>query len=118
MKKQRISNPRYPHTIKIVRVTYPDLWQQSNEEPQEQVVYLGAGRCYSNGSVQGRSVDISTRQISIPVRVDEWGELYPLSGDTVTVIMGRITETMEVKDFEPDNNRTVLYCKRNANYDL
>jgi len=31
--------------------------------------------------------------------------------------MGKITETMEVKDFEPDNNRTVLYCERNGNID-
>jgi len=40
-----------------------------------------------------------------------------MAGDTVSVEMGAITETMEIEDFEPDNNRSVLYCKRNGNFD-
>lgn len=115
MRKQRIINQRFPHHVKVVRITNSDRW--SDEEPTETVIYSGEGRCYSNGSVDGRQVDISHRLISIPVNVNGWGELHPLSGDAVTVTMGKITETMEVKDFEPDNNRTVLYCERNGNID-
>lgn len=116
MRKQRIINLRFPHHVKVVRLTYPGRY--SNEtEPTETVIYSGEGMCYSNGSVEGRQVDISHRYISIPVNVKGWGGLHPLSGDTVTVTMGKITETMEVKDFDPDNNRTLLYCERNGNID-
>ena len=102
--------------MKVVRLTYPGRY--SNEtEPTETVIYSGEGRCYSNGSVEGRQVDISHRYISIPVNVKGWGGLHPLSGDIVEVMMGEVIETMEVKDFEQDNIRTVLYCERNGNID-
>lgn len=116
MRKVTISNPRFPHTVKVVRITYPDRW--SDEEPTETVLYSGEGRCYTNGSVEGKKVDISHRYISIPVRFDEWKGAKPSSGDTVEVEMGSIKETMTIKDFEPDNNRTVLYCERNGNLDV
>ena len=116
MRKQRIINLRFPHHVKVVRKTYPERYS-TETEPTETVIYSGEGRCYSNGSVEGRKVDISQRSISIPVNVNGWSDLHPLSGDTVTVTMENITETMEVKDFEPDNNRTLLYCKRNGNID-
>ena len=116
MRKQRIINLRFPHHVKVVRLTYQGRYS-TGTEPTETVIYSGKGRCYSNGSVEGRQVDITHRYISIPVNVNGWSGLHPLSGDTVTVTMGNITETMEVKDFEPDNNRTVLYCKRNGSLD-
>ena len=114
-RRVRVNNPRYPHTVKVVRITYPDRW--SDEEPTETVLYSGEGRCYTNGSVEGKKVDISHRYISIPVRFDQWRGVKPMAGDTVSVEMGAITETMEIEDFEPDNNRSVLYCKRNGNFD-
>lgn len=107
------NNLRYPHTIKIVRVHEGD-WPSDEQETTEEVIYHGAGRCYTSGGVSGNAVDIATRQISIPVSVREWSALHPSSGDTVTVTMGNVIETMEVKDFEPDNNRTIVYCKRNG----
>ena len=116
MRKQRIINQRFPHHVKVVRLTYQGRYS-TGTEPTETVIYSGKGRCYSNGSVEGRQVDITHRYISIPVNVNGWIGLHPLSGDTVTVTMGNITETMEVKDFEPDNNRTVLYWKRNGSLD-
>ncbi len=115
MRKKKIDNPRYPHTIKIVRITYSDRW--SDEEPTETVLYSGDGRCYTNGGIEGKQVDVSHRYISIPVRFDEWRGAKPSDGDTVEVQIGAITETMTLKDFEPDNNRTVLYCERNGNLD-
>ena len=115
MRKKKIDNPRYPHTIKIVRITYSDRW--SDEEPTETVLYSGDGICYTNGGIEGKQVDVSHRYISIPVRFDEWRGVKPSDGDTVEVQIGAITETMTLKDFEPDNNRTVLYCERNGNLD-
>lgn len=117
MRKMRIRNPRYPHHVKVVRVTYSGRYEQDTE-PVESVLYSGEGRCYSNGAVEGKQVDISHRYISIPVRFDEWKGAKPSSGDTVEVEMGSIKETMTIKDFEPDNNRTVLYCERNGNLDV
>ncbi len=117
MRRDRIINQRYPHHVKVVRVTYPGRWGEETE-PTETILYEGEGRCYTNGGVEGKQVDITHRYISIPVRFDEWEGEKPSSGDTVEVRIGAITETMEVKDFEPDNNRTVLYCKRNGNLDL
>lgn len=116
MRKRRIINPRYPHHVKVVRVTIPDRYAR-NVEPTETVLYSGKGRCYTNGSVEGKQVDMHHRYISIPVRFDEWTGAKPSSGDTVEVNIGAITETMTVKDFEPDNDRTVLYCERNGNLD-
>ena len=116
MRKESIENARYPHTIKVVRVTFGDwLSSTSSDGENEQLIYYGAGRCFTSGGVGGNAVDITSRQISIPVRFDKWGTLIPSSGDRVEVTMGEVTETMEVKDFEPDNNRTLIYCKRNAN---
>ena len=117
MRKQRIENPRYPHTVWVVRATLSD-WLSGEQEDTWEYVYNGAGRCYTSGGVNGQSVDITSRQISIPVRFDEWNALHPSSGDTVIVAIGNIRETMELKDFEADNNRAILYCKRNGNFDL
>lgn len=117
MRRYRIINPRYPHHVKVVRVAYADRFDK-DAEPTETVLYDGVGRCSTNGSVEGKQVDISHRHISIPVRFDEWRGAKPSSGDTVEVYVGSITETMTVKDFEPDNNRTVLYCERNGNLDV
>lgn len=70
MRKQRIINQRFPHHVKVVRLTYQGRY--SNEtEPTETVIYSGEGRCYSSGSVEGRQVDISHRYISIPVNVKD-----------------------------------------------
>lgn len=120
MRRMRINNPRYPHHVKVVRVTYSGILDRydENAEPTKTVLYSGKGRCYTNGALEGRSVDMTHRYVSIPVRFDEWTGAKPSSGDTVEVEMGSIKETMTVKDFEPDNNRTVLYCERNGNLDL
>lgn len=118
MRKQNIETLRYPHHVRVVRVDIIG-GRYGEEQTVETVLYEGKGRCYTNGSVDGRPVDITHRYISIPMRFSDWeGPLKPSSGDTITVTMGNVVETMELKDFEPDNNRTVLYCKRNGNLDL
>ncbi len=115
MRKVKINNPRYPHDIKISRFDYVDRY---SEKITETLLWQGKGRCYTNGTIEGRNVDNSHRFLSIPVRFDEWTNNRPTNGDTVTVKQGFVTETMTVKDVEPDNNRTVIYCERNGNADL
>lgn len=139
MRKEIICNPRYPHTIKIVRklkreversqvtgtVVDPDdpLAGQDTTpidteeavdvvvEAYEKVLYEGEGRSYTDTTTTGdNNVDMNKRKASIPVRYDEWdAEEVPLDGDTIIATVGNHTEVGLVKDCEPDNNRSVVY---------
>ncbi|MBR1449558.1 MAG: hypothetical protein IJ588_12540 [Prevotella sp.] len=142
MRKERIDNPRYPHHIRIVRRKETD-WLDADGaetleaaagdgeavyETDEIVVYEGPGRSYTDTTTTGdKKVDTNKRKASIPVRFDEWpvameqeqtGRLVPMSGDILYVTKGHITEEWEVKDFEPDNNRSVVYGEMNRNLDM
>lgn len=128
MRKVKVSNPRYPHTIKIVRREVPDRYSEG--ELAEQIVYEGIGRSYTDTTTTGDAkVDSNKRKASIPVRFDEWGEpgayasgttagLIPMPGDILIAVKGNITEEWEVKDFEPDNNRSVVYGEMNRNANM
>lgn len=114
MRKNKVDNPRYPHTIRIVRMTYPDRFSKGSAT--EEIIYEGVGRSYTETTTTGdKKVDTNKRKASIPVRYDEWGEKIPMSGDIVKVVKGSIKEEWEVKDFEPDNNRSVIYGEHNRN---
>jgi hypothetical protein len=121
MLKNEIDNPRYPHRIRIIRKVIGE-WLSGNEE-QEIVIYDGEGRSYTETTTTGdRKVDTNKRKASIPVRFDEWpaadengNPRIPMSGDILYATKGSITEEWEVKDFEPDNNRTVVYGEHNRN---
>ena len=132
MRKVTVDNPRYPHHIRIVRKVEED-WlaeaEESAEEPsgepegtgteQEVVVYEGFGRSYTDTTTTGDAkVDTNKRKASIPVRFSEWRGLVPMSGDLVYVTKGSISEEWEVKDFEPDNNRSVVYGELNRNFNM
>jgi hypothetical protein len=41
-----------------------------------------------------------------------------MSGDIVIVTKGNIIEEWEVKDFEPDNNRSIVYGEMNRNTNM
>lgn len=111
MLKEKIDNPRWPHKVKVTRMT-------PSEDPFEsvlnfEVLYEGGGRSYTDttttgGGTEESRVDVNKRKASIPVRFDEWEEPL-LDGDTIEVAMGNVVEKGVVKDFEPDNNRTVVY---------
>ena len=131
MKKELIENPRYPHDIRIVRRILGDRY--SDDELQEVVIYEGKGRSYTDTTTTGDSkVDTNKRKASIPVRFDEWpvvatgsqqteqqgGAMVPMSGDILFVTKGSITEEWEVRDFEPDNNRSVVYGEMNRNLNM
>ena len=124
MRKVVISNPRYPHYIKIVRKAVSD-WLDDEETEQEFIVYAGPGRSFTDTTTTGdKKVDINKRKCSIPVRFDVWGieadsvKLIPMSGDIVYVTKGNIHEEWQVKDFEPDNDRSVVYGEMNRNSDM
>ncbi len=124
MRKVVISNPRYPHYIKIVRSIVSD-WLDDEESDEEFIVYAGPGRSYTDTTTTGdKKVDVNKRKCSIPVRFDVWGaeaesvKLVPMSGDKVYVTKGNIHEEWEVKDFEPDNDRSVVYGEMNRNSDM
>lgn len=122
MLEEEINNPRYPHTIKIVRVTTniksvdadddDPLAEEATEEVRaEEALYDGVGRTYTDTTTNGNvEVDTNKRKASIPVRYDEWGAgKKPLDGDAIYATMGENTEIGRVRDCEPDNNRTVVY---------
>ena len=100
--------------IEIVRMKYPERFAAG--EPSEEIIYKGKGRSYTDTTTTGDAkVDTNKRKASIPVRFDEWNDKIPMSGDILRVVKGSITEEWEVKDFEPDNNRSVIYGEHNRN---
>lgn len=114
MIRPRIINDRYPHNIKIVRVSHEDGVDNpfSDESDKlETVLYDGRGRSYTDTTTEGdKNVDENKRKASIPVRFDEWDAgMQPLDGDTIYATVGNNVEVGMVKDCEPDNNRTVIY---------
>lgn len=121
MRKANIRNPRYPHTIKIVRVLVGkadenDPFADDDAkvgEDTEIVIYEGEGRSYTDTTTEGgKNVDENKRRASIPVRYDGWCEgCFPLDGDMIEVRIGAHVETGIITDCEGDNNRTVVYWK-------
>jgi len=136
MRKVEIENPRYPHTITIVRMIVPDWLDDESEtsssssssegDDDEMIIYQGPGRSFTDTTTTGDAkVDTNKRKCSIPVRFDQWpaadekGNLrIPMSGDLVRVVKANITEEWEVRDFEPDNNRSIVYGELNRNLNV
>lgn len=101
-------------------------WLSDEDTAEEYVVYDGVGRSYTDTTTTGDSVaDLNKRKASIPMRFDDWVRamneetqekakpLIPMSGDILYVVKGSISEEWEVKDFEPDNNRSIVYGQLN-----
>ena len=131
MRKEPINNPRYPHTIKIVRISTRHVPVESGEivddedpfaddevtspsmrtETVEEVLYEGKGRSFTDTTTNGTErVDINKRKASIPVRYDVWeAGRKPLDGDTIYATVGNNTEIGRVRDCEPDNERSIVY---------
>lgn len=138
MRKVPVINPRYPHYIRIIRKVVRDWLDDESEadatgtvdDEQEFVVYAGPGRSYTDTTTTGDAkVDTNKRKASIPVRFDAWGgcaamrcrhgsALVPMSGDILYVQKGSTSEEWEVKDFEPDNDRSVVYGELSRNFNI
>lgn len=128
MRREPVDNPRYPHHITIVRKVFSD-WLSTDGESEDIVIYDGVGRSYTDTTTTGDShVDSNKRKASIPMRFDKWPQnttaspqetkLFPMSGDLLYVTKGSISEEWEVKDFEPDNDRSVVYGELNRNLNI
>lgn len=128
-------NDRYPHHVKITRrkesVESDDPFERATGGEETIIIYEGKGRSYTDTTTNGTgSVDVNKRKASIPVRFDEWQNaarmqhenmenseeesesvtpLWPMDGDIIEVVKGDVTEAGKVRDFEPDNNRSVIY---------
>lgn len=127
MRKEKVNNPRYPHTIKVVRIStvqVPVETPVDDEDPfasdndastaaqtVETVIYEGKGRSYTDTTTNGdNKVDTNKRKASIPVRYDEWeAGRKPLDGDTIYATVGDSTEIGRIRDCETDNDRSVIY---------
>ena len=135
MRKIKIDNPQYPHDILIYRVTQKkttttgsDSKTVDDDDPfaetgtttdndttttvseEKEIIYQGKGMSYTDTISTGDgNVEDNKRKITIPVRYDKWQDKWPLDGDTVEVTMGNVKEKGTVKDFEPDNFRSVVY---------
>lgn len=108
MLKRKVDNPRFPHQVIITRVETSS--NPFDEDVNERELYNGVGRSFTDTTTTGGSeVDLNKRKSSIPVRFDEWEEQV-LDGDTIkTIKNGILVEIGRVRDFEPDNNRTLIY---------
>ena len=107
MLREVIDNPRYPHVITLTHRTYSD--DPFSDAYTDEVLYQGIGRSYTDTTTVGDTkVVTNRRKISIPMRFDKW-EGAVMAGDLVDIQMGNIHEYGLVTDFEPDNNRTVVY---------
>lgn len=111
---EKIRNDRYPHLVVITRLSDTD--NPFGCSCKKKILYKGKGRSYTDTTTTGDAkMDISRRKVSIPVRFDEWkrtaelGVAGLMDGDVIAVRMGDVVEKGIVKDFEPDNNRTVVY---------
>lgn len=109
--RKKIVNPRYPHTVVITRHRCPDSpFEETEEAPL--VLYSGVGRVFTDTTTTGdKKMDKNRRKCSIPVRFDEWSDEI-LDGDRISVKVGEIEYGGEVKDCEPDNDRTLVYWER------
>lgn len=107
MIKETVNNPRYPHLVVITRLVVDD--NPFDEREVLQILYKGEGHSYTDTTTTGDAkMDYNRRKTSIPVRFDEWKQAV-LDGDRIAVKIGEYTEIGIVRDFEADNDRTMIY---------
>ena len=98
-----VSNPRFPHTCRIVRVIYDD---PSVDEGEESVIYEGECRDYEKNTVSDKGEIINSyRGLALPIDRDGWIALgtVPQEGDEVVVDRGSHIERGRVVDVNPAN---------------
>jgi hypothetical protein len=107
MIKQTVDNPRYPHYILITRLVVDD--NPFDEDDRMDILYKGVGHSFTDTTTIGDAkMDTNRRKASIPVRFDQWKQEVS-AGDTICVKRGNIVEKGIIRDWEPDNNRTLIY---------
>lgn len=114
MKKYAIKNPRFPHKIKVYRITCDAFTDESVEE----VLYEGDARNFFNTTTDGDSKMVTNlRKSAIPIP-NEMVEDVILAGDYVDAWKGKNNEIHEygiVTDFKPANFGTEIFWKYGRN---
>lgn len=113
---KKISNPRWPHVVKITRtVPFDPLVQIEPEEAK--VVYEGKCRSYQKEYVSTTGeVMTSKRILSLPTKLSDWtSETIILENDMVEVNYGSYVETGIVVDKQPNNLGTDIYWSYDRN---
>jgi hypothetical protein len=94
-----------------IRYTFPDETEEITHDVYV-VLYEGMGRAFTDTTTTGSTkMDYNRRKCSIPVRYDKWAHEI-LDGDRIAVMIGDVVYDGEVKDAEPDNDRTLIYWER------
>lgn len=115
MKKYSVENPRFPHKIKIYRITVDDVFEDNE---RIDVLYEGDARNFFNTTTDGDSKMVTNlRKSAIPVPNDFVNEAI-LAGDIVEAWKGKDNEIHEygrVTDFKPANFGTEIFWKYGRN---
>ena len=84
----------------------------TEEEDEVIILYDGPCRAFTDTTTTGSSLmDSNKRKCSLPVPFGMWA-MEILDGDSIDVKVGDIEYKGVVKDFEPDNDRTLIYWER------
>lgn len=116
----RVNNPRFPHTCRILRKTVAsplddegdfspldvDAVQQEASGADVTVIYEGACRGYEKHTTSDRGEIITSyRGLSLPVTQNEWTKRgsVPREGDEIALDRGCYREYGRVIDVNPSN---------------
>ena len=109
-----MSNPRFPHTAVIKRVTDGgDPFSETDDT--DIVIYNGECRSYMKHTTSEKGeVLTSTRVLAIPLKRGEWANA-PQEGDRVEVVVGSVIEYGRVIDKLPNNFGTDVVWRYGRN---
>jgi len=105
----KVSNPRFPHTVQILRGADFDQFGTS-ETPTYTTIYEGVCRGYQQEYVKTTGVVMqSVRCLAIPIKNKEWNGNLPMENDLVILNNGDTVEKGRVIDQQPNNFGTNIY---------
>lgn len=106
----QISNPRFPHTCRIVRYDNSDPMVDDTEG-----VVIYDGECRSDNKAvtsDNGEYNVSYRTLALPLKQDEWTEeTIPLEGDRIELQRFGYKEYGIVVDKRPSNLGTHILWK-------
>ena len=106
----QISNPRFPHTCRIVRYDNSDPMVDDTE-----VIVIYEGECRSDNKAvtsDNGEYNVSYRTLALPLKQDEWTEdTIPLEGDRIELQRFGYKEYGIVVDKRPSNLGTHILWK-------
>jgi len=106
----QISNPRFPHTCRIVRYDNSDPMVDDTEG-----IVIYEGECRSDNKAvtsDNGEYNVSYRTLALPLKQDEWTEdTIPLEGDRIELQRFGYKEYGIVVDKRPSNLGTHILWK-------